>query len=184
MLQCRWWLESREDPTGQIGGGGGGKLHLLWLRRWQREREPGGVAAGQRLQTRKRWLHLLLLRWRRREPRETSHGEGLLLLRRGREAGQVPDGNGRMIMGVWLWHGQRRRQSPHFLLLLAMAMEQRALGHFLRVHQITDEVGAHPTDCAKLREEGRGKGVREPAAWAWAAFRRRPWRRRDLMELG
>ena len=145
MLRCRWRLEPREDPAGQIGGRG--RLHLLWLRRWQRE--PGELAAGQRLQTRIRRLRLLLLQWRRREPREASHGESLLLLRRGWEAGEVPDANRRMMMGVG--HGQRRRRSRHFLLLLAV--EQRALGHFLRV-QITEEVGAHPTDCAKLREEG------------------------------
>ena len=102
MLRCHWqWLQPREDPVGQIGGGG--RLHLLWLRGWQRE--PGEVADGQRLQTIKRRLRLLLLQWRWRESREASHGESLLLLRRGRKAGEVPDGNRRMMMGVG--HGQR-----------------------------------------------------------------------------
>ena len=79
------------------------------------------------------------------------------------------------MMGVG--HGQRRQRSRHFLLLLAA--EQRPLGRI----QITEDVGAHPTNRAKLREEGRGKGVRDPAIWAWPVFRRHPWRRRDPMEL-
>jgi len=127
------------------------------------------------MQTRKRWLRLLLLKQRRGEPREASHGESLLLLRRRQEAGEVPDGNECIMMGVG--HGQRRRRSRHFMLLLAA--EQRPLGRI----QITEDVGAHPTNQAKLREEGRGKGVCDAAVWAWVAFRRHPWQRRDPMEL-